>query len=197
MSNNQGSMLHLQFANKADIFDCIMFKTISDSSDPVLSDVKPLYENAFPIHERRTLEALTPILNEPKIHLKAIMLHERFIGFAIYWKPEDWLYLEQLAITPEFRGKKHGKKVIEYLKHVAGQKLILETELPETDEAVRRIRFYERLGLKAVNYPYKQPPYRKEESPFPMLLMSAVEVNEEECNRVVNMIRYEVYERFY
>lgn len=174
-----------------------MLKPISDSNDPALPDIKPLYETAFPQQERRTWEELMRLLNEPKMRLNAIMIDEHFIGFAIYWKLDDWLYLEHLAISAQLRGKEYGARVIEYLKGLAGRKIILETELPETDEAVRRIRFYERQGFKVVSYPYKQPPYRQHESPFPMMLMTTAEISKEECNEVVNMMTHEVYEKFY
>jgi hypothetical protein len=50
--------------------------------------------------------------------------------------------------------------------------MLLEVEPGEDEISRRRILFYERLGMKLCPFDYKQPPYRKNEKPFPMLIMS-------------------------
>jgi hypothetical protein len=50
--------------------------------------------------------------------------------------------------------------------------VVLEVELPNTEVAIKRIQFYERLGFSLLSNDYFQPPYEKKALPIPLLLMS-------------------------
>jgi ribosomal protein S18 acetylase RimI-like enzyme len=174
----------------------LLFKRITQADELALGEIKPLYENTFPQYERRTWDALLKLLAEPKMSLNTIISDQQFIGFVIYWKLEEWLYIEHFAIIPGMRGQQLGTGVIQLLLAEAGGKLILETEPAITGEAIRRIEFYQKLGLEVINHPYNQPAYRSEEKPFPMLLMTSLYLGQQECERVTGLIKQEVYERF-
>ena len=58
----------------------IQLKTISD---PYFQQTWALYEDAFPIEERRTLDLQTRVLKNNKYHFDAVIDNNQFIGFKI------------------------------------------------------------------------------------------------------------------
>ena len=67
------------------------------------------------------------------------------IGILYYWTAPEYVYIEHLAISPDLRGANMGSRVLEAFCRKAGR-IVLEIDPPETEIAVRRLRFYERLG---------------------------------------------------
>jgi hypothetical protein len=49
---------------------------------------------------------------------------------------------------------------------------VLEVEKPEDATCIRRIHFYESLGMKLSTAPYMQPPYSADKHPVSLYLMS-------------------------
>ncbi|MDQ6812143.1 MAG: GNAT family N-acetyltransferase [Bacteroidota bacterium] len=174
----------------------LSFHHITDLNVKLAGEIKLLYERSFPLRERRTWEELVRLLEEPAMSLKAIANEQQFIGLVVYWQFEEWLYLEHFAIVPELRGQQFGRKVIECLLQESFGKLILETEPSESQDSVRRIAFYEKCGLNIIPYPYQQPPYRREELSFPMLLISSTQLNQNQYELIAALIKERVYDRF-
>lgn len=175
----------------------LRFELIRDANHTALVMIKQLYENAFPLHERRTWAALLSMLTDRLMRLEAVFQEQSFIGFVIYWNIDKWWFIEHIAIEPVFRAKQLGTQVIRHLKAASDQKLLLETELPVAGEAIWRVRFYEKQGLIALPFTYFQPPYRKDETEVAMLLMATTTFSVDEYEYITNRIRGEVYERFY
>ena len=175
----------------------ISFIRITHATHADLVQIKVLYETAFPLHERRTWEALLKLLQEPGMELNSVKKDNNLIGFVIYWLLEGWLYLEHIAIEPVFHGQRLGTEVMAFLLKKANNKIILETETPATEVAMRRIKFYEMAGLKVLPYSYKQPAYRKNEPAVEMAVMASLPICREEFQQIRILIRKEVYERFY
>jgi hypothetical protein len=175
----------------------MMYERITYAGHRDLDKIKVLYENTFPLHERRTWQSMTLLLTEPAMHLNSIKAEAQFIGFVIYWHLQEWLYVEHFSIIPQMRKKQYGSQVVEDLKTIGNHQLVLETELPENEESKRRIGFYEKCGLMLLPFPYHQPPYRKGEPASPMLLMSTATASRRRYAEVVNLLQHEVYEKFY
>lgn len=173
------------------------FIQISDPKDPLLPQLRSLYEIAFPLHERRTWDDLIKLLPEPAMRLMAVVQDEQFIGFMIYWRLDEYTYLEHLAIESQHRRKQFGQRVMDHIIQLSEKRLILETELPVSEDAINRIRFYKRLGLQELPYHYEQPAYRKDGFPFPLQIMSTINLEPEQFERLVGLIKHEIYERFY
>ena len=172
--------------------------TITDRKDERLAFISQLYLSTFPENERRDWNALLRLLPEPKMHLQLIEEQQTAIGYILWWQLKNWLYIEHLAISPEQRGKHYGQRVMKEMIEEAGGDIVLETELPVTDDAKRRIDFYNSLGLQTLPFNYSQPPYRKAEPPVPMQLMSIKPIaSVQEFNAVATLIRNEVYEPFW
>ncbi|WP_316745015.1 GNAT family N-acetyltransferase [Pedobacter antarcticus] len=147
------------------------FQSVESAHDPNLDYVFKLYTSAFPVQERRDWPQLLGMIgNTSEMDLKLILVGDQIIGFVILWHLQGWDYIEHFAVDPQQRGKRYGEQVMQIL--LKGNRLILEVEPPETTDAVRRIRFYEKLGLCCLGVPYQQPCYREPEKEYRLILMS-------------------------
>lgn len=123
-------------------------------------------------------------MSDPFFYFFALSHNGETVGFATVWRLPGATYVEHFAIYPALRGKSFGSatvkallddKVRSSLGLVPSTPLVLEVELPESSpQAARRIAFYERCGLTAMeDFPYYQPPYREGGPQVPMMLMSS------------------------
>ena len=100
----------------------------------------------------------------PEMSLQVILFEEKAIGFITSWMFEDWCFIEHLAIDPINRGKKYGERIMK--DFMVNRKLLLEVEPPLSVDAIRRIGFYERLGLVCLPFDYLHPSYHDSHVPF-------------------------------
>lgn len=168
------------------------YLSVTAIGDPCLPFVKDLYFNAFPENERRDWNELLAMIGSVReMQLQLIELEGEVIGFMVIWILDDWLFVEHFAISPEHRGKKYGEEV---MGDLIDNKLILEVEPPVSDDARRRIRFYEKNGLRCLPVEYLQPSYRKDGADYPMILMSNVSGDTAgSFNEIVSLIKKNVY----
>lgn len=160
--------------------------------------VRNLYESAFPYYERRTWEQLLSMLSQKAMQIVVVKGEEKLAGFAVYWKLNNWYFLEHLAIDPLREGKGFGSAVMQYLLQQSGNQLLLETELAVDEISNRRIRFYQKQGLQIAPFHYRQPPFRLGEFPPAMHIMSVpVITSEDEFASITSLIRQQVFEAFY
>ncbi len=156
-----------------------------------------LYLSAFPKAERRETDEWRKMADEGAdgFRLCAIVRKERLAGLISYWDFSDFVYVEHFATLPEMRKQGIGSKTLEaLLRETAPQPVVLEVELPETDEARRRIAFYERNGLSVVPQDYLQPPYRQGDEWLPLLLMST---DAAFADQRFDHIRHSIYAKVY
>lgn len=77
-------------------------------------------------------------------------------GFALYfyaystWEGKQTLYLEDLYVSPEFRGTGAGASLMAHLAAVASEKNCARFEWSVLDWNERAINFYNRIGAKPV-----------------------------------------------
>lgn len=128
--------------------------------------------DAFPESEHRNREGQRVLLDHPLYKLNFIRENNRILGFWSVWRLDPFQYIEHLALDSSCRGKGYGTRLLEQVFRQAAGPLILEVERPDTEEARRRIVFYERLGLHLNRYDYFQPPLQPGYEPVPMYLMS-------------------------
>lgn len=133
---------------------------IVDPGDVRLEKLLPLYEEAFPVAERRDAEQLRKLIREkPEMFFNAVECDGELSGLFVYWKFEEFYYLEHLAVYPEMRNKKIGQQVLDYIAaHLSGLRL-LEAEPADTEIASRRVNYYRRNGYEVLNDQYRQPSY--------------------------------------
>jgi ribosomal protein S18 acetylase RimI-like enzyme len=131
---------------------------------------KNLYEEAFPEQERRPWNQQLSLVTSGKLQLLHIVREDAFAGFIFYWNLPAFSFIEHFAIHPGARGGGTGTQVMQ-LMEVQLNGIVLEVEPPVTEQAIRRIKFYERLGYQTFAESYYQPPYYPYYAPLELRLM--------------------------
>jgi ribosomal protein S18 acetylase RimI-like enzyme len=131
-----------------------------------------IFKESFPEDERRNFKEQNDLLKESRYNLNPIYDGDEIIGFTAIWDFDDFTYVEHFAVKKDLRGKGYGSKIIKDVISKNDKLIILEVEKPETDEAIRRIEFYKRVGFHVNNYEYIQPPYDKDKQYVPLIIMS-------------------------
>lgn len=157
-----------------------------------------IYNEAFPEDERRAYEDekdLERFIGEHhvKFHGFSVKDGDLYLGFLTYWTFKDYVYVEHFALAPQYRGKNIGRKMLHHLFEEVSQNVLIEVEHPDTEEAQRRIKFYEQNGFRLRGeFEYIQPPYSEGKQAVPMQLMTHGEVNLKSKEDIREMLR-EVY----
>lgn len=90
----------------------------------------------------------------PVAHAVICEFNDEPAGFALYfynystWQGKKGLYLEDLYVSPNFRGKGLGKKLLSFLANHAVQKNCGRFEWSVLDWNTPAIEFYESLGAQ-------------------------------------------------
>lgn len=88
------------------------------------------------------------------VHALICSINSEPIGFAVYyynystWLGKNGLFLEDIYITPKYRGKGAGKKLLKHLAEIAVSKGCGRFELSVLDWNQPAIKFYESIGAK-------------------------------------------------
>lgn len=142
-----------------------------------LSRLMSLYESAFPPEERRPTAEMPPA--DPAFRFYAI--GDR--GLLTAWEFPGVTYVEHFAVFPEARGNGIGSRTLAEL----GGPVILEVEPPEqSEEARKRVAFYERNGFRLLDVDYMQPAYAPGLPSIPLRLMLRGEANVTEAIRLIH-----------
>lgn len=129
-----------------------------------LADFEYIYndmETQFPKNEMKPYGVFCGLLNLPCYDLYHIKENETSVGYALIANNEDFLWLEYFAIYKKFHSKGYGSKIIASLKDnfPKFKGCFLEVEKPDENKinTIRRIKFYENLGVINLNYDYFYP----------------------------------------
>ena len=126
-----------------------------------LEKIRHIYEEAFPIDERRDFKQLTDIFDINKnIDIEPITENDPFV------------YIEHFAVDKEKRGNGIGTEILKRFIAKTNRPIVLEAELPTDKISTDRITFYQRLGFELHNYKYIQPAYDADRNPIELCLMS-------------------------
>ncbi len=150
----------------------LSFERIINTDADAFKKCWQLYEESFPLMERRELIVQTEILKFNNYHFDAVYSNGALLGFILWWQFNGIIYIEHLATFPALRGRGIGGEIIEVLLSNTRDKVILEVELPVNRLNKRRIDFYQRLGFHLNHHNYYQPPLRKGGDKVQLLLMS-------------------------
>ena len=112
--------------------------------------------------EPDAVEATEEILEQSifdKQQANVVLLEEEGqpIGFALYffnfstWRGKAGLYLEDLFVRPEFRGRGYGKLLLSYLANQAQRKDCPRFEWIVLDWNTPSINFYKAMGAKPLD----------------------------------------------
>jgi len=130
-----------------------------------------LMQASFPTVEYRPYDAQRALLHDSRYRIW-VQGDAQIRVFLTVWELGDFLFVEHFAVDPAHRGKGLGSAMLAELQGRTQQPLCLEVELPETEQARRRIAFYERAGFTCNTYAYEQPPMARGKAAVPLLLMT-------------------------
>lgn len=142
------------------------------TSDNHFSEAWNLYEEAFPVEERRSLEDQIRVFIKDDYHFEILTDEDQFIGFILWWDLEPFRYIDHFATSTQHRNKGFGRMILQTFISSHKKPILLEVELPTSDMNKRRIVFYERLGFQLNQHHYEIPPLEEEDSALQLLLMS-------------------------
>ncbi|MFL6539886.1 MAG: GNAT family N-acetyltransferase [Chthoniobacterales bacterium] len=116
------------------------------------------YERA-PQEAIATEEGLREVLfgPEPAAHVLLALENEQPVGFAIYffnfstWLGRPGLYLEDLFVRPDVRGKGYGRALLVRLAQIADERGCGRMEWAVLDWNEPAIGFYKKLGAKPMD----------------------------------------------
>lgn len=133
---------------------------IDDPESPEFVKLWLLYNTTFPQDERRSLLEHKLLMDDKRFHFSAIHYEGLTVGLVAYWELHDMLFIEHFAVAPEFRSEGIGGRAIEHLQYYADRKIVLDVEPEdESNEAVKRVRFYEKHGFRYCKKPVVLPTY--------------------------------------
>jgi ribosomal protein S18 acetylase RimI-like enzyme len=147
------------------------FLKIDKLDIPRWNKVWKLYEDSFPVAERRKEEDQLRAFSDEQFFPLSAWEGGELVGLLFYWEWDSYRYLEHLAINPELRGQSYGSQLLRYLRD-SEHTIILEIDPLTNELSVRRLQFYERAGFTLTPYRFVHLPYRLNVEPIELLIVS-------------------------
>ena len=117
----------------------------------------------------------------------------KLLGLLTTWHFEEFIYIEHFAIDPSLRSQGYGSEALKAFIHEHGKPIVLEAEPPTDALSIRRIKFYERIGLTLYDFPYMQPAYTEDSHPVELRLMGTIDTEATPLTDVEQQLHREVY----
>ncbi len=130
-----------------------------------------LYEESFPVAERRKLKDHLRASEDKRFHPLSIWDNNLLIGIIFYWEWDSYRYIEYLAVSPNLHGHGYGSQIIKKIRD-SEHTTILEIDPLINELTVRRLQFYERAGFTLTPYRFTHLPYRLDSTPQELLILS-------------------------
>ena len=118
---------------------------------------------------------------------------QKLLGLLTTWEFDDFIYIEHFAIDPSLRSQGYGSEALKAFIHEHGKPIVLEAEPPTDALSIRRIKFYERIGLTLYDFPYMQPAYTEDSHPVELRLMGTIDTEATPLTDVEQQLHREVY----
>lgn len=165
---------------------------VDSEKSALFPQVDALYENAFPLHEKRNHAAKIRALNHANYQLQAWFDDELFIGMIGMWDFGDYNYIEHLAVNNTLRGQGYGKRMLNQFLQQFPQ-TILEIDPLTTEIARKRLHFYQSLGFQVNHYPHSHPTYHENLADHQLIVLSyPYPIDPQQYQRFLNDLRLEV-----
>lgn len=146
----------------------------SSHATEMLPRVMALMEDSFPPAERRSREHFLHIVaEEPRFKVWVIQEENELLGFITTWQLDHCYYGEHFAVYPELRNRGIGRWVLSQLPKMLPPDLpfVFEVEPPTDYWSIKRLAFYQSLGMYILTKTYQQPAYAPDLPQVPMYLM--------------------------
>lgn len=177
--------------------------SIKNQASPYWDSLVRVYQTSFPIDEQRPIESIARLIEHDERFVAYAIIKEdgnencaaelQDVGLLTTWHFEDFIYIEHFAIDPTLRSQGYGSEALKAFIHEHGKPIVLEAEPPTEALSIRRIRFYERIGLTLYDFPYMQPAYTPESNPIELRLMGTLDTNATPLPLVSQILHREVY----
>lgn len=168
---------------------------VTNSLD-LTEDLKQIYFDSFPPDERRDWQKMKELLQHSGFILNKVLENQELVGLITVWNIPNFVFIEHLAILESKRGKGIGSQALKQVIEENLKPIIVEVEEPVTDDARRRIAFYESADFSVCDGIYYQPPYSPDQKKVKMLLMSFPEkILPPEFEAIKMQIYREVYQQ--
>ncbi len=167
----------------------IQLTPLEDSDHPHFAE--DLFESAFPEAERPDFDDLEK--RPSNFHFMVATNDDEPIGILTYWTFEEFVYVEHFAIDEELRNNGFGKAVFLNFMTQHGGQVVMEVELPHDETSEYRVEFYASMGLYQNPYDYYQPSYHGDDRTVPMMIMSKMELDDDEFEEMRKILYKEVY----
>lgn len=99
----------------------------------------------------------TIFANDPRVFCDLVEVDEQIAGMAIWflnystWQAKHGIYLEDLFIKPEYRGRGYGKALLKHLAKICDEKGYGRLQWWVLDWNSPAIEFYRSLGAEAMD----------------------------------------------
>jgi GNAT superfamily N-acetyltransferase len=161
---------------------------IKDISDNYFKEAWKLYEDSFPMEERRLIETQLFVLQNDTYHFDVLLNEGQFSGLILWWDFDTFRFIDHFATAVEKRNNGLGQLILNGFMEREDKSIILEVELPSSRINERRIKFYERVGFKLNQHYYEIPLSAEGQSALQLLLMSYPNMlSEKEVTRIVEI----------
>jgi ribosomal protein S18 acetylase RimI-like enzyme len=151
-----------------------------------------LYEESFPIVERRKVEDHISACNDERFFPLSVWDGQQLIGLMFFWEWDKYRYLEHLAVNPNLRGHGYGTQLLYYLRE-SNHTIMLEIDPLINELSVRRLQFYERSGFTLTPYRFVHLPYRLDGIEQELLILSYPKmITKEQHNNFLKFVGEEV-----
>ena len=147
------------------------FLKINKSDTLRWNKVWKLYEDSFPIAERRREEDQLRAFADDRFFPLSAWSGGELVGLLFYWEWDSYRYLEHLAVNPKLRGQGFGSQLLRHLRN-SDHMVILEIDPLVNELSVRRLQFYEKVGFSLTPYRFEHLPYRLDVQPIELLILS-------------------------
>lgn len=156
------------------------------------SEVWKLYEESFPVAERRKAEDHLSACDDNRFFPLSVWDGNQMIGLMFFWEWDNYRYLEHLAVNPDLRGHGYGTQLLNYLRE-SKHTIILEIDPLINELSVRRLQFYERSGFTLTPYRFVHLPYRLDGIKQELLILSYPKmITKEQHNHFLKFVGEEV-----
>ena len=153
-----------------------------------------ILDSSFPNDEIRPYNEQKNLLDNSLYKLYGLYEKEEITAVMAVWEFEEFVFIEHLAVSVEFRNKNIGSRFLKDVLSSTDKMICLEVEPPEDELKKRRIAFYERNGFFLNEYPYIQPPISKGRNPVPLMIMTSEgKISDNEFLKIKDCLYNNVY----
>ena len=152
----------------------MIYNKVLNICSPELESVREIYENSFPVDERRDWSSMLELIScNDAFILEAICRDDSVVGVLSWWQLDGWRFVEHFAIDVSCRGSGIGREVLQEFLLRSKLPVVLEVEPPTDYYSRRRIAFYQSEGFVLHDtYRHIQPSYGEGREPIELFLMT-------------------------